>query len=138
MCGEYNLVMTELEAVPTKAVAKLKASDMLARFTERAAATLVDLMDSDNDRVRLAAAEAILDRMGLGKTQTVDVAISQSEHDVAKHEAETLLAQLELNRLALPVPKPSLEAVILHESDSEELATCDPIPTAIETMASDN
>lgn len=76
---------TELERMRNK----------LTRFMPRALEILEELAEgAENDRVRLAAAESILDRAGLGKTQTTNVTVSQAEHDIADREAAEMVARI--------------------------------------------
>lgn len=47
------------------------ARDELQEAIPKAAETLTDLLDAEDDRVRIRAAEAILDRAGLSKAKAV-------------------------------------------------------------------
>ena len=47
------------------------ARDELRDAVPRAAATLTDLLDAEDERIRLRAAETILDRAGLSKSKQV-------------------------------------------------------------------
>lgn len=68
-----------------------KAEDAALRQAEKAMKVLSDLMNSDDDRTKLAAAQAILDR-GLGKPkQTVDSTVTQ-KRDVADIDDAELAA----------------------------------------------
>lgn len=48
-----------------------EARDELQEAIPKAAATLTDLLDADDERVQIRAAEAILDRAGLTKAKRV-------------------------------------------------------------------
>jgi hypothetical protein len=94
------------------------AREKLLRFLPRSIEIITELAEtSENDRVRLAAAESIADRAGLGKSSTTQVQVSQTEHDVAEIESAELLARIQANQAVIDSPHPSLEAVIVHESD---------------------
>ena len=77
----------ELEDVKTAASSKQasyhdallqSARDKLARYLPRAVEIITELAEtSENDRVRLAAAESIADRAGLGKSSTTQVQVNQ-------------------------------------------------------------
>lgn len=84
------------------ALAIASARTKLLRYADRAVETLSELLEySDNDRVKLAAAEAILDRTGLGKQSTTTVQVDQGEHDAAKADAQDLVARIARNKAAL-------------------------------------
>lgn len=108
--------------------AKDTARQNLSRYLEKAVQTLVDSMDSDNERIALAAAESVLDRLGVGKTQQHEVQVSQVEHDQAKVEAEKLVADLARNVQGQleAAPTPELDTIIVLESDVEELPVAEP------------
>lgn len=116
-----------LEEVPTiitsraqdsVALAIASARSKLVSYLPRAVEIITELAEtSENDRVRLAAAESIADRAGLGKSQIHQVQVSQTEHDVAEIEANELLKRIRENQQEIDVPHPSLEALIVHEGD---------------------
>ncbi len=110
---------------PSEHLATIKESARLAlsRYTQKAIDTLVEAMDSDNERVALQAAESVLDRVGLGKTQQHEVQVSNTEHEQAKIEAERIFADLKKNVSGQieEAPKPELNTILVLESDIEEL-----------------
>lgn len=114
------------------------AREALAKLVPLAIETLSELaLGAERDNVRLAAAEAILDRSGLARGANVSVTTSREEHEQATTEALDLVARLERNRTALPVlpHTPSLEAVIVLEGDDEELPVAGPVEGALEATA---
>jgi len=56
-----------------------KARDELQEAVPKAAATLTDLLDAEDERVQIRAAEAILDRAGLSKAKAVSSRTAQKE-----------------------------------------------------------
>lgn len=97
-----------------------KARKTLGDFTQRAVQILQELAEfAENDRIRLAAVNSILDRAGVNAPQEIKVTATQEEHALVRAEAEETLAKLERNLAtrAISTPKPSLEAVIVHEAD---------------------
>lgn len=123
----------ELEDVRTAALSKhtahqdanvASARDLLNRYLNRAVQIITELAEtSENDRVRLAAAESIADRAGLGKSSTTQVQVNQGEHEAARNEANELVARIEENKrvLAEGTHKPDLEVLIVHEGESVEV-----------------
>lgn len=116
----------EFEIVPASpkkdaiALTIASARERLTRFLPRAVEILEELAElSENDRVRLAAAESIADRAGLTKGTTLDVRTSQAEHDIAQQEALTLLKRIQDNQeeIAAKHVDVSLEALIVHEAE---------------------
>ena len=111
------------ESTPVKkpdpaALAIASAREKLYKYLPRAVEIIVELAEmSENDRVRLAAAESIADRSGLGKSQTHQVQVSQTEHDVAEIEAQELLAQIERNHAQITGPTPTLDTLIVLEGE---------------------
>lgn len=99
------------------------AQGALAKYLPRAVEVVTELLEgAENERVRLAAAEAIMDRSGLGKTQTTEVKVSQEEQEIARREAEEMIARIQVNQQqAHNVHKISLDALIVHEGEVEEL-----------------
>jgi len=55
------------------------ARDELQSSIPKAAATLTDLLDAEDERVQIRAAEAILDRSGLTKADSYDTVDAQVE-----------------------------------------------------------
>lgn len=100
---------------------------MLADALPLAVSTLKELMTlGEKESVRLAAAESIMERGGLPKKTELSVTVDQSEHDRATQEAEDMLQAMSRNKQALNTPKPSLEAVMIHEGDDDELPIAAP------------
>lgn len=98
--------------------------DKLSRFMPRALDILTELAEyAENERVRLSAAESILDRAGLGKSSTTQVTVSQAEHDIATNEAELLVAKIKKQQDAKSLIKPSIETLIVLEGDDDTLPT---------------
>jgi hypothetical protein len=100
-----------------------KARDSLSRYLDRAVAILQELAEtSENDRVRLAAVDSILDRSGVIKETKQQVSTgSQSEHDNASREAAEILAKIQRNQQQVaqgPAGIP-LDVLIVHEGDVE-------------------
>jgi vacuolar-type H+-ATPase subunit H len=56
-----------------------KARDELQDAVPKAAATLTDLLDADDERIQIRAAEAILDRAGLSKAKAINSRTAQRE-----------------------------------------------------------
>jgi len=56
-----------------------EARDELQASIPKAAQTLTDLLDADDERVQIRAAEAILDRAGLSKAKAVSSRTAQKE-----------------------------------------------------------
>lgn len=100
----------------------------LSRYTQKAIDRLVDAIDSDNEKIALQAAESVLDRVGLGKSQQHEVQVSQVEHEQAKTEAERIFADLKRNAVgqAEDTPQPELEAILVLESESDDLPIAEP------------
>lgn len=114
--------------------------DRLSRFLPRAVDILTELAETaENERVRLAAAESILDRAGLGKSATTQLQVSSAEHEIANREADELVAKLQQNidKRGLPRPTPSIEALIVLEGDDDTLPTTTPDAEAVETTGSE-
>jgi len=60
-------------------VATERARDELQDAVPKAAETLTDLLDADDERVQIRAAEAILDRAGLSKAKAISYRTAQRE-----------------------------------------------------------
>ena len=56
-----------------------KARDELQEAVPKAAATLTDLLDAEDEKVQIRAAEAILDRAGLSKAKAISSRTAQKE-----------------------------------------------------------
>lgn len=121
---EAEVVHTRVD-VPTKVAnaqeeALNKAREKLNRYLGRAVEIITELAEtSENDRVRLAAAESIADRAGLGKSSTTQVNVSASEHEAARREAEELVGRLSDQKSVgrAPVVDPDLDALIVLEGE---------------------
>ncbi len=122
---EEDSVLVEAEIVapvhkPTSHEAIVEAARAkLAKYLPRAVEIITELAEtSENDRVRLAAAESIADRAGLGKSSSTQVTVSQSEHEAARREAEELVARLGDNRgIPAVVVEPDLDTLIVLEGE---------------------
>jgi len=98
------------------------ARSKLTRYLPRAVEILTELAEtSENDRVRLAAAESIADRAGLGKSSSTQVNVSASEHEAARREAEELVGRMKGQIEHKPEVKPSIEALIVLEGEIDEV-----------------
>jgi hypothetical protein len=114
------------------------AREALARLVPQAIETLSELaLGAERDNVRLAAAEAILDRTGLARGQTQSASTSKEEHEQVTLEAGELLLRLERNRLALPVltHTPALDTLAVLEGEEEALPVAAPYPDALEAAS---
>jgi hypothetical protein len=90
-------------------------------------------LGAERDNVRLAAAEAILDRTGLSKGATLHVTTDVEEHRQAEAAALALVERLERNRAPLggaPAPSPALDALVVLEGDDENLPVADSLRTS--------
>ena len=121
---EAEVIHTRVD-VPTKVAnaqeeALNKAREKLNRYLGRAVEIITELAEtSENDRVRLAAAESIADRAGLGKSSTTQVNVSASEHEAARREAEELVGRLSDQKSVgrAPVVDPDLDTLIVLEGE---------------------
>lgn len=95
------------------------AREKLNRYLPRAVEIITELAEtSENDRVRLAAAESIADRAGLGKSSTTQVNVSASQHEAARKDAEDVIARLKQNKsVSAPVVEPDLDTLIVLEGE---------------------
>lgn len=115
--------MSDAPVVPERKMsaseqALVNAREKLGRYVGRAVDILTELAEtSENDRVRLSAADSILDRAGLGKSSTTQVQVNQGEHEAARREAEDVVARIRANKPAIDVApvEIGLEALIVHE-----------------------
>ncbi len=97
-----------------------QARNKLTRYLPRAVEIITELAEtSENDRVRLAAAQDIADRAGLTKTTTTKVQVSEGEHEAAQKEAEDVMKRIVANQSAQIEPKHHipLDVLIVHEGD---------------------
>lgn len=99
----------------------LAAREKLNRYLGRAVEIITELAEtSENDRVRLAAAESIADRAGLGKSSTTQVNVSASEHEAARKDAEEVVAQLRRNKaIEGKVVDPDVDTLIVLEGEDD-------------------
>ena len=105
--------------------------ERLTQYMPRALDVITELMETaENDRVRLAAAESILDRSGLSKSTTSQVVVSQAEHDIAIQEANALVEKLERNQAgrALGPAGVALDTLLVLEGEDD-----DTLPTTLVT-----
>jgi len=96
------------------------AREKLSRYLPRAVEILTELAEtSENDRVRLAAAESIADRAGLGKSSTTHVQVNTGEHEALELEAQEMYARMGRNKAAITegTLDMSLEALVVHEGE---------------------
>lgn len=119
---EFEILPAVQDPPKKDAIAQTIASarERLTRFLPRAVEILEELAElSENDRVRLAAAESIADRAGLTKGTTLDVRTSQSEHDIAQQATIELLDRIQKNQDEIEAKHVdvSLEALIVHEGE---------------------
>lgn len=116
--SEVEVVTPARKVNPQEAIL-VAAREKLARYLPRAVEIITELAEtSENDRVRLAAAESIADRAGLGKSSTTQVNVSASEHEAARKDAEDVIARLKQNKgIEAPKVDPSLDALIVLEGD---------------------
>lgn len=117
---EFEIIAPPAPPVKPDAIAQTLASarEKLSRFLPRAVEIITELAEtSENDRVRLAAAESIADRAGLGKSATTQIQVSQTEHDVAELETAELLKGIRANQGVVDEHAPPLDVLIVHESE---------------------
>ena len=96
------------------------AKDLINRYLVRSIQIITELAEtSENDRVRLAAAESIADRGGLGKSATTQVQVNQGEHEAARNEADELIARIADNQRAIAegAKEVPLDVLIVHEGE---------------------
>ena len=85
-----------------------------------AVSTMIEIMTlGEKESVRLAAAEALMERGGLPKKQVHEVRVDQSEHERVTLEVQRTMADLERNQAAISAPTPSLDAVMVLEGDEQ-------------------
>lgn len=112
------------------------ARQALAKLVPLAVDTLAELaVGAERDNVRLAAAEAILDRSGLGRGATLDVTTNREQHEQATVEALALVERLQANKAGTSAHVASLEALLVLEGEDEELPVAVPVAGAIEAHA---
>lgn len=121
---EAELVDAPLSTPPVKKSAQEAnieaARDKLNRYAGRAVEIMTELAEtSENDRVRLAAAESIADRAGLGKSSTQQVVVNTAEHEAARREAAELVARMQQNKgLPTTTVHPDLDTLVVLEGDT--------------------
>jgi hypothetical protein len=84
-----------------------RARESLTTSAPKAAERLVDLVDADRDDIALRAAGDVLDRVGIGRSQTVDVNVDAGERLIGLMEE---LDRRERQAQAVPTPVLSSEA----------------------------
>jgi hypothetical protein len=97
------------------------ARDKLSRFVGRAVEILEELAEgAENERVRLAAADSILDRAGVGKSTNTQVTVgSAAEHEAANREAADVVAALARNKAhTSPVQGVPFETLVVLEGET--------------------
>jgi predicted sugar kinase len=106
------------KSVKEKAVEQ--AREKLSRYVNRAVEILEELAEgAENERVRLAAADSILDRAGVGKSTNTQVTVgSAAEHEAANREAADVVAALARNKAhTSPVQGVPLDTLIVLEGE---------------------
>jgi hypothetical protein len=101
-----------------------KARAQLASLLPLAVSTLQELaVGAERDNVRLAAAEAILDRAGVARGTNIAVTTNVEQHRQAELAALDLVERLSRNKAALPAvaPSHSLDALVVLEGEDVEL-----------------
>jgi hypothetical protein len=101
------------------------ARGMLSDYANRAVQILQELAEyGDNDRIRLSAANSILDRAGVQAPQQIELSAAPEEHQLARDEAVEIMQRIKENAQPASLPKPplSIEAVVVHEGDVEEVS----------------
>lgn len=96
------------------------ARQNLSNFAGRAVEILQELAElGDNDRIRLSAANSILDRVGVVAPTETRITVAPEEHQIARDEAIELMERIKENSqpASLPTPQHSIEAVIVHEGE---------------------
>lgn len=100
------------------------ARAQLASLIPLAVDTLQELaLGAERDNVRLAAAEAILDRSGLARGANLQVTTDADQHRQAELAALELVERLARNKAveASTGPSPALDTLVVLEGDLEEL-----------------
>lgn len=101
------------------------ARRQLASLIPLAVETLQELaVGAERDNVRLAAAEAILDRSGLARGASLHVTTDADAHRQAEAAALELVDRLARNKAALEapvVPAVALDTLVVLEGDSDDL-----------------
>ena len=124
----------EQVGVPSTVARKLSPSELaiasareqLTKYLPRAVQIITELAEtSENDRVRLAAAESIADRAGLGKSSTTQVTVQAGEHEALDLEAREMVAALDRNRASVSEGKlnVSLDALVVLEGETAPSAS---------------
>ena len=73
------IAMATAESQSDSAAATEQARDELQEAIPKAAEKLTELLDAEDERVQIRAAEAILDRAGLSKAKAVSFRTAQKE-----------------------------------------------------------
>lgn len=107
-----------------------KARAQLASLLPLAVETLQELaLGAERDNVRLAAAEAILDRTGLSRGSAVATGGDSDQHRQVDLSALDLVSKLRRNldsQAQQALPSPSLETLVVLEGEQDELPTASP------------
>jgi hypothetical protein len=114
------------------------ARRQLATLLPLAVSTLQELaLGAERDNVRLAAAEAILDRAGVPRGASLQVSTDDHQHRQAELAALELVERLAKNKAveALPAPSPALDTLVVLEGEDEELPVSTGHTEAIEAQA---
>lgn len=114
-------------SIAETALAEARAA--VTRHLKRAVEIIHELAEfSENDRVRLAAAQDLADRAGLSKSSTLKVEASSGEHEALNNEASEVVARIRKNaeKALVEAPHPSLEAIVIHEGDVEAIVVITP------------
>lgn len=107
------------------------ARAQLARLVPLAVDTLQELAQgAERDNVRLAAAEAILDRTGLSRGSSTQATTDVDQHRQAELAALDLVERVRKNQEAAARAAlghtPSLEALVVLEGEGDELPVATP------------
>jgi hypothetical protein len=89
---------------------------------------------AERDNVRLAAAEAILDRAGLARNAKVEVTATAAQHVEATEIALALVERLARNKAALQAPTPELDTLLVLEDAEDELPVAGDVKHFIEAQ----
>lgn len=111
----------DLERKHEDLVAKARddARGMLSNYLGRAVEVLTEIMElGENDRVRLSAANSVLDRAGVTAPTEQVVTVTQEEKAVVRAEASDLIERIQANMAAREARTDGLhgvESLMIHE-----------------------
>jgi hypothetical protein len=114
------------------------ARKQLASLLPLAVSTLQELaVGAERDNVRLAAAEAILDRAGVPRGATLQVTTGAEQHRAAELAALELVERLARNKAleSHTGASPALDTLVVLEGEDDELPVAVEHPDAIEVHA---